>query len=188
MGMRVGMRVLTGAAAAALFASACAAAPEPREEQAAPSVAHLSLACAADESPIELAAPGNVRVIELWATWCSPCIESMPRLQDLAREMGVEVLAVSIDDDREKPFAFAARRRIELPILWDPFARTLARAVPLGGVIPTTLVVDCEGTVRHVNQGFEGEASIEKVARQIEALRREPSCNGERKRTRCGSR
>ncbi len=48
---------------------------------------------------------GKVVLVDFWATWCKPCLETMPRLQQLYNAWsgkGVEVLGVSIDEDKER--------------------------------------------------------------------------------------
>jgi len=168
----------------ALAWSACAGQRAAQEEAAhqaqalaAPTVSGAVLRCAASDEVVELGG-GRVQVVELWATWCQPCIRALPLWDELGRTTGTEILAVSIDDEREAPVAFARKHGIGLPILWDPFARTLSRSVELPGVVPTTLVVGCDGTVRHVHRGFDDGKVVAAVAEQVRALRAESTCTG----------
>lgn len=144
----------------------------------------LQLACAAGDEQVTLGG-GDVQVVELWATWCQPCIKALPLWAELARTEAVDILAVSIDDEREAPLRFADKHGIDLPILWDPFGQRVADAVPLGGVVPTTLVVDCTGTVRHVHEGFGSAQVVDDVAAQVRALRQEAACVQPARPVRC---
>lgn len=48
---------------------------------------------------------GKVVLVDFWATWCKPCLETMPKLQNLYRiysDKGFEVLGVSIDEDEDR--------------------------------------------------------------------------------------
>ena len=48
---------------------------------------------------------GKIVLVDFWATWCKPCLETMPRLQQLYSafsDKGVEVLGVSIDEDKDR--------------------------------------------------------------------------------------
>lgn len=60
----------------------------------------------------ELAASPKVRVVEFWATWCGPCLQSIPHINELyqaQRSKGLEVLGVS-DEKREKVEPFVRKR------------------------------------------------------------------------------
>ncbi len=154
-------------------------------ESAGPSLAGTEVRCASTGDRTALGAPGSVQVVELWATWCAPCVKALPLWSRLAEEKGIEILAVSIDDERQAPLDFARKHGISLPVLWDPFAQQISTAVPLSGVVPATLVVDCEGLVRHVHEGFAGPQVIDEVAAEVEKLRGESSCKAEAPLARC---
>lgn len=178
------------AALAVLAAAGCASTPDPapaRPElaQARQPLAEVEVKCAATGAPEAIGSPGDVQVIELWATWCAPCVKALPQWDALARRERIPILAVSIDDEREAPVRFAREHGIELPILWDPLGQRIAGAVPLGGVVPTTLVVDCAGKVRHKHEGFQGPEVVERVAAEVRELRRESTCKAPAELPRC---
>ena len=79
-----------------------------------------------DGREVRLPARGaRVTVVDFWATWCDPCRDQMPALDQLAaayREQGVEVYAVSFDEDR------AGHRRVP-----RPYAGRLPGPVGQGG-------------------------------------------------------
>ncbi len=91
---------------------------------------------------------GHGLVLNLWATWCVPCVTEMPALDALARTLaplGIQVLTVSLDHrgaDAVRPF-YAAHGIRSLPLLLDPHSAALA-ALGLDG-IPVTLLVDKAG-------------------------------------------
>ncbi len=90
---------------------------------------------------------GRPLLVNLWATWCAPCVIEMPTLDALAeREDGrVQVLAVSQDaDGRAKVDAFFAERRFAaLEPYLDP---SLGLMTELGvDTLPTTILFDAEG-------------------------------------------
>ena len=87
-------------------------------------------------------------LLNLWATWCVPCVAEMPALDQLSRALapaGVMVLTVSLDHGgAEQVRAFYAAHAIRsLPVLLDPHSASMA-ALGLDG-IPTTLLVDRAG-------------------------------------------
>ena len=52
---------------------------------------------------------GTIVVVDFWATWCRPCLEAMPRLDALAQQPGVRVLAVNLDDPAAARALFDSR-------------------------------------------------------------------------------
>ena len=89
---------------------------------------------------------GKPLLVNLWATWCAPCIAEMPTLDALAaREQGLQVLALSQDlDGREKVDAFFEQRKFrKLEAYIDP--EIAAMAALKVQTLPTTILYDAEG-------------------------------------------
>ena len=112
-----------------------------------------------DGKPLTLEAfAGKVVVLNLWATWCVPCIKEMPSLERLQARMAARGLAVmSVSQDRgglKQVQPFLDKHGLKaLPIYLDPKGEALKA---LGGRgLPTTLVIDREG--REVGR-LEGDA------------------------------
>jgi thiol-disulfide isomerase/thioredoxin len=100
---------------------------------------------------------GKVVLLDVWASWCGPCKQELPMLDDIARRLrgdGVEVLAVSVDQERSNVVKFLkARSRWALTIAHDPKGEIADRLAP--EKMPTSYVIDREGVIRYVNSGFE---------------------------------
>jgi thiol-disulfide isomerase/thioredoxin len=117
-------------------------------------------------------AAGKVRVVDFWATWCDPCIEQLPVLDRLHRELGprgLAVYAVAVDEEREAVRAFLVRTPVGFPVLFDPGGDALATPFQITR-LPTTLVVDRRGIVRGVHLGFapgDGARLEEEVLRLL---------------------
>ena len=114
---------------------------------------------------------GQGVVLNLWATWCVPCVAEMPALDALARLVandGVAVLALSSDRGGAPPVErFYRDKNIQtLPVLLDPRGDA-ARALGARG-IPTTLLIDRAGKERGRLEGAADWSSAEFV----EAIRR----------------
>lgn len=91
---------------------------------------------------------GKVVVLNLWATWCVPCIKEMPSLQRLSAKLGgkdVAVMAMSQDRAGAKIVApFLEKHGLKtLPVYLDPKGAVLRALAGRG--LPTTLVIDREG-------------------------------------------
>jgi cytochrome c biogenesis protein CcmG/thiol:disulfide interchange protein DsbE len=96
-------------------------------------------------------------LIDFWATWCAPCLASLPEIQSLYRHAGsrgLSVIGVSIDGPRNhaKVRPFAARLGLTFPIVLDEDGR-LQESFKVR-VIPTTILIDTSGTVALVTQGY----------------------------------
>jgi cytochrome c biogenesis protein CcmG, thiol:disulfide interchange protein DsbE len=122
---------------------------------------------------------GRVVLLDVWASWCVPCKQELPMLDAIAgrlRDRGVEVLAVSIDQERENVTKFLeSRSRWALTVAHDPNGVIADRLQP--EKMPTSYVIDREGIVRFINSGFEpGDA------REIERRLTELAGSGRRRR------
>lgn len=110
---------------------------------------------------------GKGLVVNLWATWCVPCVAEMPELQDLARKVAGEgILVLPLSSDRggaEVVRRFYAANRIEaLPVLLDPRGEA-GRAWGARG-LPTTIVIDRQGRERGRVEGAIDWTSAATVA------------------------
>jgi thiol-disulfide isomerase/thioredoxin len=122
-------------------------------------------------------APVNLRdlrgpaLVDLWATWCVPCAHALPFYQRLARETGIEVIAISIDAEDGPVRDWLLRNPVSFRILRDPDG---AVAEELGmRLMPTSFLIDARGMVRSRHDGFrdEDEPAIETEVRSLVAGR-----------------
>ena len=110
---------------------------------------------------------GTGLVVNLWATWCAPCVAEMPALQGLAQrvaEKGVRVLPLSSDrGGAAQVEAFYRDHAItDLPVWLDPRGEAARRWGARG--LPTTLVIDRTGRDRARVEGAFDWASDANVA------------------------
>jgi thiol-disulfide isomerase/thioredoxin len=111
----------------------------------------LTLPCFAGGAPVRLDALGRPAVLNLWASWCSPCRAELPVVQKFADAAGgsVAVLGVVTNDTRTAAAAFAEDIGVTFPAVFDKDA-ALQRSGLTPVVLPVTLFVDAQGRVRHV--------------------------------------
>ena len=115
---------------------------------------------------------GKILVIDFWASWCAPCRRSIPELSRLAKEYGEAVAVVGVnreprDVDAAKE-AFAGLK-FGFPSAIDQRGGTRSGFGERIGIqsLPTSLVVDREGIVRHIHLGYTPEA---KLRAELDAL------------------
>ena len=95
---------------------------------------------------------GKVTVVNLWATWCGPCVIEMPTLAKLAAEYQgkpVEIVAISVDrpDDADKARAFIAKHA-PLAFYHDPKMALPFAFKPTASGMPTTIIYGADGVER----------------------------------------
>ena len=121
---------------------------------------------------LDLSAINQPVLVNLWATWCAPCVAEMPALDTLAGEMDgkLKVLTVSQDSRPELVPAFFAERDFTHLEQWLDPENALAAAFTDGGVLPVTILFDAQGReILRVAGGYEWD-SEEAIALVTEAL------------------
>ena len=99
---------------------------------------------------------GDIMLINFWASWCGPCIQEMPALDKLAqkyRMLGVQVWGVNVENDSAAAKAYLAKVQVGFPVLFD-VDNTVSEAYQVAAM-PTTVIVDKNGTVRSVHRGYQ---------------------------------
>lgn len=104
----------------------------------------------AGAAPVDLASyRGTPLVVNLWATWCAPCVEEMPHFQTVSQDLEGEVafLGVDVQDGPARAEPFVEELGITYDLAADP-RREFTEAIGAFGM-PTTLFVDAEGRIVH---------------------------------------
>lgn len=116
---------------------------------------------------------GDVVMINFWATWCGPCRQEMPLLDELYTRyarVGFNLLGVNIDDDSRRAMQMVEELGINFPVLFD--SRKEVSKLYEVEAMPVTVLVDRAGNVRHVHHGYKpGYEDI--YLDQVRALLRE---------------
>ena len=92
---------------------------------------------------------GKVVLLNIWATWCPPCVEEMPSMEKLFQvlnEEGLEILAVSIDASGLKAVGpFMKKHKLNFPALIDPSGTTQGLYRTTG--VPESIIIDKNGII-----------------------------------------
>lgn len=91
---------------------------------------------------------GQVVVLNFWATWCAPCLEELPSLNQMQRDLGnqVTVLAVATDEDPQAYERFMRQHSLDFISVNDPAQNSNAKYGTWGW--PETYIIDRRGIVR----------------------------------------
>jgi thiol-disulfide isomerase/thioredoxin len=115
---------------------------------------------------------GKVVLLDVWASWCAPCKQELPMLDDMSgrlRPKGIEILAVSVDENHEDAELFLKQARANWSIAFahDPEGKLTGALQP--PKMPSSYLVDRSGVVRELNAGFTHD-DAERIESSLVAL------------------
>ncbi len=113
---------------------------------------------------------GNVILVNFWASWCGPCLQEMPLLNNIHKKyepLGFTVLGVNVEENSDNARAFLADRGVDFPVLLDN--KNLVSKLYDVVVMPTTVLVDRDGNMRFLHQGYKSgdEAQYRKMVKKL---------------------
>lgn len=151
------------ATVAAILLGACGSSSEGSASEDMLDIPMVDLAVAGtsdDDTDLAAVADGRPMVLNLWASWCVPCLEEMPAFDQVHRARGGEIAIVGVTDDRLDAAAkMAERTGATYPLLIDP-DRRLARDLKAAG-LPLTVFVSPDGEILGRHQGPLDAAGLE---------------------------
>ncbi len=125
----------------------------------------------ADGEPVRLEQfRGQWLWLDFWASWCGPCRKSLPAYQRLWQRFesrGLQVLAVSLDEDQNAARAMVAEMDLSYVLAWD-FRQQSPKAFGVRAM-PMALLLDPQGRVIWRHAGF-GPGDEQRIAQRLEAV------------------
>jgi thiol-disulfide isomerase/thioredoxin len=114
---------------------------------------------------------GKVVILDFWASWCGPCAESFPVMDELQKkygDQGLVIVAVSVDEKAAKMAAFLKKDPVSFTVVRDAQHKLVAAAEP--ETMPTSFIIDRDGKVRFLHNGFHGSVTRKEYIEQVESL------------------
>jgi thiol-disulfide isomerase/thioredoxin len=175
-------RIMTSVWSFALLTTAAAvlplaAAPESAAKGESASKPDVQMVDAAGLKKAIAAQKGKVVLVNLWATWCAPCVEEFPdlvKLDEKLRSKGLVVIGVSLDEPRDgdKVVEFVTKQKAAFPVYIRKGADADTFVEPVDknwtGAVPTTFIFDKSG--RRVGKPLIGGRSYAAFAAAVEPL------------------
>ncbi len=100
----------------------------------------------------------QVVYLDFWASWCGPCRESFPLLNDMRNELkskGFEVIAINVDSNSDLGLKFLKETPVDYVIGKDSSGKLPAYFNV--EVMPTSYIIDKKGVVREIHEGFKSK-------------------------------
>jgi peroxiredoxin len=108
-------------------------------------------------APSGLAAyKGQVVMVNFWATWCGPCQQEMPLLDQMYKKYkpaGFTLIGVNVDKEAPAVKALLTRKPVSFPVLLDP-ANSVSKAYHVDEM-PSSVIIDRKGVIRYVHRGYK---------------------------------
>jgi len=119
---------------------------------------------------------GKVLIVDFWASWCGPCIVSMPELDTLRNRMiragygdRFEILGVNLDDDSDRALAFLKLHPVSYPMITDLLGLGAREFAPRK--LPSAYVISPTGRVAFIYYGYGKGYGQELELRVLEELK-----------------
>jgi len=114
---------------------------------------------------------GKVVLLDFWASWCGPCKESFPVMEELHKkyaDKGLVILAVNVDETAEAMKDFLKDHAATFTIVHDATKKLVGTASI--GSMPSSFVLGTDGKVVAVHKGFHGKDTAKEYEAEIEKL------------------
>jgi len=112
---------------------------------------------------------GQVVYVDFWASWCAPCKQSFPWMNEMQAKYGprgFNVVGINVDQKREDAEKFLVGTPAKFPVAYDTTGKVAELYQPKG--MPTSFLIGADGKVRAIHIGFK-DGNREELEREIQA-------------------
>jgi thiol-disulfide isomerase/thioredoxin len=99
---------------------------------------------------------GQVVMLNFWASWCGPCRQEMPLLENIYKKygkMGFTLIGVNVEPDSKAAEGFLKQTPVSFPVIYDKDS-TVSKAYDVSGM-PSTVIIDRKGNIRVLHRGYK---------------------------------
>jgi thiol-disulfide isomerase/thioredoxin len=114
---------------------------------------------------------GKIVIVDFWASWCQPCKDSFPAMNELQKKyagQGLVIIAVNEDEEKSDMQDFLKANAATFVVVRDARQKLVGEA----GIqtMPSSFMLDETGKVRFVHSGFHGAETRKQYEQEIESL------------------
>lgn len=123
------------------------------------------------EGPVPASLAGKVVIVDFWASWCGPCGESFPAMDELQKKYGAQglvIIAVNEDENKADMDAFLKSHAVSFTVVRDA-KQSLVEVAGIG-TMPGSFVLGRDGKVAFTHNGFHGSETKKQYEQEIESL------------------
>lgn len=113
---------------------------------------------------------GKVVFIDFWASWCPPCLLSLPAYDQMRKDIGIEefeIIAINVDENTSDGLEFLSEHPVSYPVLADPVG-TIGIPYKIR-TLPRSFLLDREGNIIATHYSFKTGDDL-KLQKEIETI------------------